>query len=61
MGRSRIHAAARPVIAAVITTPTVASRNAGFHAARIEWKGVRRPPSNRITASAMDAIPCASG
>ena len=48
-----IHAAASPVTADVTTTPSVESASAGFHAARIDENGVCRPPSNRISASAM--------
>ena len=44
--------AAAPVSAAVITTPSVASNSVGASTPRNASRRVRRPPSNRITASA---------
>jgi len=51
--------AARPVMTAVIRTPTVASTIAGFQAIRIADSCVLYPPSNRIIARASVPIPCA--
>ena len=47
-------AATRPANPAVRMTPTVAKVSAGAAARRKECRDVRRPPSNRITASATE-------
>ena len=50
--RSRIQYAAAPVMAAVISTPTVARESAGLRLTRNVLLRVPSPPSNRIIASA---------
>ena len=52
--RSSIYFATGAVSAAVIRTPTVASRVAGASTLRKVEKRVRKPPSNRISASAIE-------
>ena len=46
--------ATRPTTAAVRSTPTVASSIEGASTPRSEESRVRRPPSNRITESAIE-------
>jgi hypothetical protein len=51
--RSSAQAAMAPVMAAVTTTPSVASDRAGLKPRAKLATRVRRPPSKRITARAM--------
>ncbi|MNH45746.1 hypothetical protein D3C79_1082830 [compost metagenome] len=50
--KSNSQAATMPVSPVVISTPTVASDNAGHRATRKLATRVRKPPSRRITAKA---------
>ena len=52
--RSSTYLATGAVITAVSNTPIVASTIEGAITALMFWKRVRRPPSNRISASATD-------
>ncbi len=58
--KSSSHAAARPVTIAVISVPSTARLSADPSTGRISPKPAARPPSNRISASAMMPIVCAS-
>ena len=52
--RSRAYQATGAVISAVSSTPRVASTMDGASTVRMVWKRVLRPPSNRISASAIE-------
>jgi hypothetical protein len=51
--RSKIRLAPKPTMNAVTSVPTVASPNAGRNTGRISCHPEARPPSNRMSASAM--------
>ena len=59
-GRSSAQHAVNPAIAAVTSTPSVASSADGFHTDLIDAMGVCSPPSYRIIAKASVPSACAA-